>query len=104
MILHHLVGNVLLLTTFFLLVAAVLTLQTHDQASEDAANRVWGNFNQHNDIIVKLESHMGSVGSQFIIEGLADFTIDDDKLRHVSTGPLKGESCRVRFHNYKRMP
>jgi hypothetical protein len=47
-------------------------------------DQVWGSFNHHNDIISKLESHVGEVGKQFLVEKFQDLTIDDDKMRHTS--------------------
>jgi hypothetical protein len=37
-----------------------------------------------NDVIGKIETHIGNVGKHFLFETLSDITIDDDKLRHTS--------------------
>jgi hypothetical protein len=41
-------------------------------------------FNQHINIVSKLEQHVGSIGKRFLFENLTDVTIADDKLRHTS--------------------
>jgi hypothetical protein len=53
-----------------------------DKEQDETAERVWGSFNQHNDIIGKIETHIGNIGKHFLFETLSDITIDDDKLRH----------------------
>jgi hypothetical protein len=56
-----------------------------NHAEEDtAAELVWGSFNEHNDIMSKLENHVGNIGKNFLFERLTDITIDDDKLEHSS--------------------
>lgn len=57
-----------------------------DEADDDTATaRIWGSFHQYNPLILKIEREFGSTGSNFIFEGNATVTIDDDKLRHGST-------------------
>jgi hypothetical protein len=52
---------------------------------EEVADKVWGSFNEYNEVIGKLERHMGEIGQKFVFEQVTDITIDDDKLRHRST-------------------
>jgi hypothetical protein len=54
----------------------------NDNEQDATAEIVWGSFNQHNDIVSKLEQHVGSIGKRFLFENLTDVTVDDDKLRH----------------------
>ena len=52
---------------------------------DETAQKVWGSFNDYNEIVGKLERHIGGVGQKFIFEKVTDLTIDDDKLRHQSS-------------------
>jgi hypothetical protein len=75
----------------------------NDQEQDDTAERVWGSFNQYNEVITKIEAHVGNIGQNFLFELLSDVTIDDDKLRQTSksfsdhglqrTG-FRGSRCR----------
>lgn len=56
----------------------------NDVENDANADFVWGSFNEHNDIVTKLERHVGQIGRNFLFERLTDITIDDDKLRHNS--------------------
>jgi hypothetical protein len=51
-----------------------------DDGEQDVIPDVWGSFNQHNDVVSKLEQHVGNIGKRFLFENLTDVTIDDDKL------------------------
>ena len=48
------------------------------------ADSIWGSFNQYNDVVEKLERHIGEIGQKFVLEKITDLTIDNDKLRHQS--------------------
>jgi hypothetical protein len=50
----------------------------NDFEQDMAAEKVWGSFHQHNNIVSKLESHLGAIGKKFLFERLTDNTIDDD--------------------------
>jgi hypothetical protein len=56
----------------------------NDTKQDETAEHVWGSFNQHNEILGKMEAHVGTIGKNFLIETICDVTIDDDKLRHMS--------------------
>jgi hypothetical protein len=56
----------------------------NDNEQDETAEIVWGSFNQHNDIVSKLEQHVGSIAKRFLSQNVTDVTIDDDKLRHTS--------------------
>jgi hypothetical protein len=62
---------------------SVLNRGTESQ-DDRAADVIWGSFNQYNEVVGKLERHMGDVGQKFIFDKVLDLTIDDDKLRHQS--------------------
>jgi hypothetical protein len=56
----------------------------NDTLMDEVAEKVWGSFNQHNNIISRIETHVANIGHNFIMEKVTDMTIDDDKLRHTS--------------------
>lgn len=56
----------------------------NDTEQDKTAERVWGSFNQHNEIIRKMKAHVGNIGKNFLIKTISDVTIDDDKLCHTS--------------------
>jgi len=62
-----------------------ILLGQNDAHEDEKATEVWGSFNQYNDIVCKLERHVGEIGKGFILENITDITIDDDKLRHQSS-------------------
>ena len=67
--------------------------ETNSQ-DEQVAQRVWGNFTQHNDLLSKLEANFGDVGSKFVIDRVLDLTMDDDKLRNNVKG-LRDEGVQL---------
>ncbi len=48
------------------------------------AQKVWGSFNDYNDIVGKLKRHIGEIGRNFVFKKVTDLTIDNDKLHHQS--------------------
>ena len=59
--------------------------QGSETGDNKIAQKVWGSFNDYNDIVGKLERHIGENGRDFVFEKVTDLTIDDDKLRHQSS-------------------
>jgi hypothetical protein len=53
------------------------------EEEENTGTSIWGNFDQFNPIVTKLEEHIAGSGELFIFPNI-DITIDDDKLRHSS--------------------
>ena len=60
---------------------------------EESGIQIWGNFEQFNPILTKLEQHIGDIGQSFLFGNL-DITIDDDKLRH-SSSKFRDEGLQI---------
>jgi hypothetical protein len=60
-------------------------LDVYEGSVEDENNgtAIWGNFEQFNSIVAKLEEHVASIGETFLLPNI-DITIDDDELRQRS--------------------
>jgi hypothetical protein len=65
--------------------AEMPALDVYEGSVEDENNGTanWGNFEQFNSIVLKLEKHVASIGEKFLLPNI-DITIDDNKLRHSS--------------------
>jgi hypothetical protein len=42
-----------------------LNVGLNDDEQDQQAEHVWGSFNQHNDVITKIEAHVGNIGTNF---------------------------------------
>ena len=45
-----------------------------------------GTFTQYNDVLCKIEAHVGNIGKTFLFSTIVNLTIDDNKLRHSGVG------------------
>ena len=55
---------------------------------------IWGQFDQYNDVLIKIERIVGDIGKCFVFNGCFNATIDDDKLRH-SSGKFREEGLQM---------
>jgi hypothetical protein len=66
------------------LLEITINASVNDGEQDAIAETVWGSFNQHNDVVSKLEQHFESIGKRSLFENLTTLPFDDDKLRHTS--------------------
>jgi hypothetical protein len=58
---------------------------------------MWRSLNQHNDVIGKIETHIGNIGIHFLLEKFCDGTIDNDKLVTLAGVSASTDSSRLAF-------
>ena len=64
-----------------------------DWCNDKIAQKVWGSFNNYNDIVGKLEWHIGEIGCNFVFKKVTDLTIDDDTTLLVRVQPSRRKDC-----------